>query len=384
MRVVWAALQDLDPGQLMQIYRRLQARIVCPEAEGTPDDQRLGRAVTALNEAADLLEAAGQERLVSVEAYRRLRADRRQAGWPPDGSIRRWLGGSWNDALRRAALSPAPDGDALVRELGGPFTRQECLEALQAYVAETGDRLPALWRYVRWAKRPDVRRRPGRRPQSQRAFGRLFQGWFDVLVQAGLARSAAKTGQPRGQQAEPPRPGSRGRIYSRSGYGYTPAQVRAALQEVARRLGKRSFKQDDFVRERSAIFAEEDGAGGPLRAFPSLSSIHNRYPTWDEALVDAGLEAFDGAHNKEYARIKRSSKRIADEEIFEALSQAYREAAVNGRLRLKDYQAWRRAELAKDQAAGRYRQLPEQQCLWQRFGSFKHALSLALATEVEK
>ena len=94
----------------------LQERLGAPVLASS--DVRVRRAIAALREAAEIL-----GRSPSVGDYRRLQAERRELDWPPDGSLRKWLGGSWNDCLARAHLEAVADGDALVAQMG-PLVRQ--------------------------------------------------------------------------------------------------------------------------------------------------------------------------------------------------------------------------------------------------------------------
>lgn len=179
-----------------------------------------------------------------------------------------------------------PDGDALVRELGGALTREECLAAVREYATETGIELPTLTGYLRWARSPNVRRRSDRRPSSQGPLDRLFGNWADVLVQAGIAKPDAVGGIGRSVRKST----ADGRVvYLRSGYCYTDKQLRGALREIAGRLG-RSPKTTEHKVARDELLAGELSVSAAPRAFPSLSMIQKRYESWDDALRDAGLK----------------------------------------------------------------------------------------------
>lgn len=141
------------------------------------------------------------------------------------------------------------------------------------------------------------------------------------------------------------------------------------------RLG-RSPKVAEYRREREVLLREEHEAGQPPRAFPSHVLIQNRYPTWDEALKDAGLEPVDGRRNAVRTRPRRNSKRISDEEIMAAIREAA--TVIEGRLTISAYQAWRKEQMERDRAAGRYRRIPEHFCIWKRFGGWARACERAL------
>jgi hypothetical protein len=102
--IVWPAIKALDEASKHELLGRLGDHLAVAEDDRTPQGQRIARAVGALREAHRLFEAEGNQGPLTVEVFRRLRVEHPEAGWPPDSSIRRWLGGSWNDALRRARL----------------------------------------------------------------------------------------------------------------------------------------------------------------------------------------------------------------------------------------------------------------------------------------
>jgi hypothetical protein len=66
-------------------------------------------------------------------------------GLPPDGNLRRWLGGSWNDGLTRALLDAVTDGDSAMRPIGlnQRFEDGEVMSALRECADELGS---AAWR----------------------------------------------------------------------------------------------------------------------------------------------------------------------------------------------------------------------------------------------
>ena len=67
--------------------------------------------------------------------------------------------------------------------------------------------------------------------------------------------------------------------------GYKEEHVRDALRECARAIG-RSPKMGEYQAWREDRFVEQRDEGMLPRAIPSSSLIQNRYPTWDDALVD--------------------------------------------------------------------------------------------------
>jgi hypothetical protein len=366
-RVAWAAITGLDEGQKHALLELLGSELAVPESRATPSQVRTARAVSAVREAAKIHSARGGKAL-RQEDFRSLHAEfGREHGWPSDGSIRRWLGGTWNDALRRAMLPAAPDGDAIVRELGPEYTREECVQAVLDYVADTGNPLPGFHSVINWARRRDVRARHGRRPRSTIVYQRLFGSWSNVLVAAGVVSADAVTGRVAG--------GDRGYGTSRPpvGINYTEEHIYAALREVAARLG-RSPKQSEYQHERQLIFEEEQADGRPSRAMPSFSLIQGRYGTWDEALVTAGLPAVDGRRNAR-KRVERKPPIYSDEKMLAWIKEAFCE--LEHPFTSKAYIKWREAKLVAERAAGRFTRIPDFNTLYRRFGSWAQACERA-------
>jgi hypothetical protein len=188
--IVWAAIETLDEAAKHEVFSQLRGHLAVPDARQTDEQARVAKSVAALREPAAILAARGDSDGLSTSKYEALRREdrRRKSEWPPESSIRRFVAGTWNDALRRAQLEPVVDGDAIVVSLGGRFTREECTAAVRDCSNDLNDPLPGFADYLRWSRRPDVRRRAGRRPASQPPFDRIFNGWTDVLVAAGLAQ----------------------------------------------------------------------------------------------------------------------------------------------------------------------------------------------------
>lgn len=270
--VVWAAICALDEGLQHEVLRQLRERLAAADIRETPQQQRLARAIAALREAADK-----QGRSPSVGEYRRLRVDHPE--WPPDGSVRRWLGGSWNTALKRAHLDAERVGDALVEHQGPGFSKDEVTaalrEAAEDLASENGDGcLPTVTAYLAWARRPDVRRRSGRRPRSLIPFQRLFGGYLPALVAAGLANDEAATGIPRSTASR-----------AASGYRYTDAQLFAAMDEVVACLDDEGRLPTvvEYQRLRQEILDAGQAEGRPPRALASWNVFHRRFGSWGRA-----------------------------------------------------------------------------------------------------
>ena len=356
-RAVWAALCALDPASQHDVLAELQERLGAPALASS--DVRMRRAIAALREAAEML-----GRSPSVGDYRRLQAERRELDWPPDGSLRKWLGGSWNDCLARAHLEAVEDGDVLVAQVGPGLEPQEVIDALMACHADLGY-IPGIHAYFGWAKRPDVRALPGRRPRSQSPFDRCFGGYANALIAAGLVAGDGAFLMPATTRV---RMGS---------YFIEDEQIHAALREVAGRLG-RSPRTAEYDRERLAIIAESDGARAP-RTLPSRTVMYSRYQTWDDALVAAGLQPLGGRATGGGGKKNKGRKapRVTEEMIFEAIREAYTE--LGEPFRSHAYTTWRLKQAERDREAGIFRELPSYCTIQERYGTWKKALSAALS-----
>jgi hypothetical protein len=370
-KIVWAAVRALDEGRKHQLLDLLAAHLAVPESEVRPSRVRVARAIGALREANRLNVERGQG-VLRQEDYRSLHADVGEGqGWPSDSSVRRWLGGGWEHALRQAHL-PIPDsGDAAIAEIGQAYSGEECLQALRDYLVEPGAlTIPDIHSVINWARRPDVRRRPGRRPRSQGPYDRLFGSWNAVLREIGVVSSDLTTGAAVGGReagvSVPPRAAR-----------YTSDDFHAALEEVATRLG-RSPKSHEYHDERLLIFRDEQAKNLPPRAMPSASVIFKVYASWDEALIDAGLSPARGRQNARRPDHVRNPRRYSEEQLLAAVRSAFLKM---GQPFTRDaYLTWRRREIAaarSEPGSDQTRRIPEYTVLSGRFGSWAAACDRA-------
>jgi hypothetical protein len=105
--------------------------------------------------------------------------------------------------------------------------------------------------------------------------------------------------------------------------------------------------------------------------------IQNRYETWDDALIDAGLEPTNGRHNKRGCGNRRSGRRVPEQEIFDAMRAAY--LKLGPPFTSTAYKNWRKEQLAEDIENGRYRRIPGYCAIWVRYRNWATAFAFAFA-----
>lgn len=358
--VIWAAVMQLDEGEQHELLSELQDHLAMTPTLKTTQSARRLRAIENLRRAAELLGESP-----SMNAYRALRSEHPDEGLIADGSIRHALGGTWNDCLTQAHLDTVSDGDALALALGGHFRPSECIEALRACAQEIGT-VPGMSIYLSWAHRPDVRRRPGRRPQSVGTFGRVFGGFREALVEAGLLAASGN--------------GARTTSVGAVRFGthfISDEAIVTGLREVAERLGH-SPQSVEYVRERTVII-EESRAAGQLRTIAAYATVLHRFGSWDAALAAAGLIP-PPAYASKRTPVSDEGRPVlySDAEILAAVRQAY--LAEGGYLTIEGYRSWRRTEMRRDRELGIVpRKIPAYQAIWRRFGSFRQVVARALA-----
>jgi hypothetical protein len=360
---VYAAIKSLDVASQHEMLRELQVKLHAEDvaAEGT-QSTRVALALTALNQASRELGHSP-----SVEEYRRLyREGMREAGWPDDRCIRRWLGsGSWNDALRRARLESKPDGDVIVFQHGHFSTVEEMAAALRECAGDLVH-VPTYPEYIAWVHRPDVRRRAGRRPASMGVFTRLCGGFLDALRVAGLL-----PGDP--AHAIVSAIGLR-----RAEYRISDETLKAGVCEVARRLG-RSPRVEEYIRERSLIYEETRAEGRP-RTIASYGTLNRRFGSeWDSILAWAGLEPLGGRVTGRRDPNPPKGPRVTKETIRRALREAY--AAEGDPFTVGAYNHWRAEQL---EGLGRWQRerYPSYHTIWSHYGTWDAACADALGEQL--
>jgi hypothetical protein len=342
-QAVWAAVTQLDVGSQHELLRELRdlLEVANRPGRGTVDDG-VKRAISALRDAERHL-----GRSPSVKDYRRLRAEHLEWEWPPDTSVRVWLGsGRWNDALQRARLDAVPDGDDMIIEYGPGFMVEEAINALKECAEDLGC-LPTLSMYEGWAHRLDVRQRPGRRPLSQAAFERLFGGFSAALRAANLADDnsvhIATDGAIRSKKRR-----------------FTEDELLAGLVEVAERLGHLPSTVE-YMHERQTIITDSQKEGA-LRTIPGHQVIQRRFVSWEDALQQTLRRISNPTFPGYVGRVER--RRMSEAFLLENLRQAL--DAVDGPLTLDRYEAWRKQQMRNDSA-----RVPSGNTYYHRFGTFR-------------
>ena len=297
--VVWAGLMVLDVALQHEFLACLRDRLAVPGLVGGTHAVRIQRLVAAVREAEGLLVAAAgadpgfdptNPPALTEDAYTDIRKDHPEYGWPPASSMRNWVQGGWNDVLRRAGVKPVEGGDALFVSSSAEYTWEEVAAAFVAFrdeLVQKGHPAPtdfSLRDLLNWAKRPDVLARPGRRPRSQSPFDKF--GGFLAAKAAALAGAPAPSETRDGARAA-----RSGHLRPASGYGYTDAQLKTAVDEVVAFLG-RVPRATEFTNGRRDILKAEAKRGLAKRPFPSYPKLIDRWTPWDAALVACGYPPF--------------------------------------------------------------------------------------------
>jgi hypothetical protein len=346
--VVWAAILVLDVGLQHMLLRELATVHAQSALSPRSDSDKVRAAVYALRDVADILGHSP-----TIREYRMCRDAFAEFRLPPDGTIRRWLGANWQGCLARALLEAVTDGDEALRPIGlnQRFEDEEVLAALRACMDELGY-LPSLTQYLQWARRPDVRERPGRRPMSYKVFER-FGGFPDASVAAGLVPAGGA------------RVAANGRVIP-SLYRYRDEDVTNALVTVAAVLnGSPSRRQ---YRRQRRLMIEASRQRGDNTTLPTAEVIVCRFRTWNNALIAAGLAPLADSRQP---HLGERPPRYSEAEKLEWVRRAWVEMGepfTGGA-----YSRWRKKEMAATGLS-----IPCLPVLERTFGSWSRARQLAI------
>ena len=364
--VVWAAVSALSPGDQQALYARLRDHLGDRLLTTSQASGRVHRAIEGLRRAAELLGHSP-----SIKEYRRLRGEHPDDRLPADSSVRSALGsGTWNDCLRVARLDSVADGDLMVMTPGPKLTAAECSAALRACAEDLGT-VPTANGYCRWAARPDVKRRTGRRPLGLNSIVRLFGNFTNGLIAAGLIDGETSTVKL-----------VNGVIRVR-GWRASDEEIAAALSEVCERIGHIP-RSTEYAHVRELIIDESAAAGKP-RTIPAVVTVMRRYGTWSSTLAAFGLEPFESRSSvKPSAPIDRSwrYKRFTEDEMLAAVREASRGGRREGtRLTFPGYELWRKGEVERSRREDEVvRRLPSAQTIRNHMGNWARVRELAFGT----
>jgi hypothetical protein len=346
---IWAGIETLDPGLQHALLRELATLHAQSALSPRSDADKVRAAVVALREVAEILGHSP-----TIREYRKCQAALPELGLPPDGSIRRWLGGSWNDCLTRALLDAVTDGDSALRPVGlnQRFEDSEVLSALRECAEELGYP-PSLGEYLQWARRPDVRARPGRRPLTYTVFERLG-GFPDACVAAGLVPAGGA------------RVASNGRVLPIL-WRYPTEELTDALVMVSALIDGSPSQRE--YREQRRLTIRSARERGEHMTLPTSEVIVNRYGTWNKALVAAGLEPLvDSRH----PHLGEKSPRYTETEKLEWVRKAWVEVG-------EPFTGWAFRSWRKKQRSATGVPIPCLAVIERTFGGWARARDLAIA-----
>jgi hypothetical protein len=237
----------------------------------------------------------------------------------------RWLGvSSWNEARAEAGLAAIPEPDTLAREVAQEFAADELLAALRDYHADNGE-LPTMTQYMGWARRTEVRRRPGRRPFSTNPFVRMFGSFGEALQAAGLVSDDVD-------------PTLAAMVARTTRISVPDTEIVGDILAVSERLGCVPLSTDYF-KERKKM-QDEGREDGRRVVMASLPFIRRRFGSWGGALKAAGLDPTEARQR----RTKSGSVRVrrpywSREQCLAAVRQSVAELGLPGSAR--SYDGWR-------------------------------------------
>ena len=259
-------------------------------------------------------------RFPSYGAYERWRlAQASPRDWPSGSSIARVFK-SWSAMLDALDVEPAARAQAVtMRAIGGPFTREEMLEAIGRCGRETGASPLTTTVYRRWAQARRTEDGRARVPLYMQPFTREFGSFAAAVADAGL--------QPH-LKSKPPT----GRTW------YTRGEIEAALRGASQDLGEQAPTTVSYMRWRRALLEAARGRGSML-ALPSDVAIYAHFSTWADALRAAGLITDD---ELPIVRRRGVSRSVSPARAARALLAFYADEDY-GELR-SHYMRWRAAQ----------------------------------------
>jgi Homing endonuclease associated repeat len=363
LEACWAAIGTLDIADKMTLLRELATDIALAGAKRRNNYQMTVAAVMSLRSAAEIL-----GRSPTQYEYRRLTAELPELDLVPDGTLRRWLGGNWNQCLARALLDAVSEGDFVTLCEGDSFSEAELVEAIRMYIAEHDDRIPTFSQLMIWTHMPSVRARPGRRPLSHAPFTRLG-GYPAVLERNGIVSKDARRFDLRGRMLP-------------LAWRFTDEELRAAVNQVTVELG-RPPREADYLDARDAQRVRVAAGNAPAETIlPSVSTLKKRFgPTWSDVLEAAGHPRLESTRRARQP-LHHSRVRWERDEVLEAVNQAWVEV---GEPFTKDaYMSWRKRKLALAAKNGEPLRIPHSEPICRMFGGWPQACDACLPPSTTK
>jgi len=274
----------------------------------------------------------------------------------PAGSIRTRLGSGWNDCLRRAELDEVDPSD-LPGAQQFVFSEEDALQALHDCKRDLGF-VPTVFSYRYWARRPDVRVRPGKRPLTDGPFNRLFGNFSAALRAAGIVGDSVRRQSGRVEPTE---------------WSYQEEEILSALRFAHKTLGFSPSVQeyDTLRREIKRRIAD----GEDLALLPAPSTIMIRFRTWSSALGSAGLpERRIRKYGRHTSKPGPKEPVYSDEQVVEWVRRAYRE--IGEPFTEEAYRTWRTETILRERPSKT--SIPSSWTVGKRFrgwhGACDHAL----------
>ena len=336
------------------VYRALAARL---GHGAVRNPERVQNAVNAL--AICMHDAGGKA--PSRRSYDDWRSGQeRPDEWPSSTAIRNTFGNSWARALDALGVAPAPD--VVARRLlviGQGYEREELLDAIRTCVEDLKPRRLTWEAYRRWARDELTRDKTRRLPLAGRTIKRLCGSWADAVTAAGypeLTQQLGRRQRPRGPS-------------------YDEAAMLEYLRWASRDCGRAAITIGDYQRWRQNGQSQAE-ARGEVVFLPGPDAFSRRFGSWPKSLLEAGLTS---AGEERLAR-QKGSRRLADEELLDAVCQAWQAAGApsdkgQAKLSAADYKRWVARQI-RALPSGRHKP-PSHELLVKRLGPWEKVLEMA-------
>ena len=363
VEVCWAAIETLDIADKLTLLRELATEVAAAGAKRGNEYEKVVAAVMSLRTADEVL-----GRPPTQYDYRRLRAELPELNLVPDGTLRRWLGGDWNQCLTRALLDTVSEGDFVTLCEGDQFSEEELVEAIRMYMAEHEGRIPTFSQLMIWTHMPSVRAQPGRRPLSNAPFRRLG-GYPAVLERNGIVSKDARRFDLRGRMLP-------------LAWRFTDEELRAAVNDIAREPGDPPREADYRDAREAQRIRVAAGNASAETILPAVSTLKKRFgPTWADVLEAAGqprVEAMRAAR----APPRHSRVRWNRDPLVEAVKKAW--VDIGEPFTKPAYTSWRQRKLKLAAENDEPLRIPHAEVICRTFGGWPEACDACLPPSSKK